>query len=151
MKETTVAITRIFDAPRERVFAAWTQAEHLGSWFGPTGFGVHSCETDARPGGVFRLCVRSPEGKDFWVRGEYREVTAPERLVITCTADDDQGVARLEEVIDVKFTARGARTEVKLLATARGLNTGAQPMLDRMGAVWAQTVTRLNAHLKPDS
>src|SRR5688572_14942213 len=125
MKEGTVAITRLFDASIERVFAAWTRAEHLAHWFGPQGFSAHSCESDARPGGVFRLCVRSPEGKDYWVRGQYRELLAPEHLVITCIADDDNGVPRLEEVIRVRFAARGARTQVKLLATARALNVEA--------------------------
>ena len=149
MKEGTVSITRVFDAPRERVFAAWTQAEHLARWFGPQGFRAHSCETDARPGGVFRLCVRSPEGKDYWVRGSYRELVAPERLVIACTADDDKGMARLEEVIQVDFAERGGRTEVKLLAFARALNAGATRMLEGMEAMWAQTVTRLDSHLKP--
>jgi len=149
VKEGTVAITRLFDAPRERVFAAWTRAEHLPHWFGPQGFRAHSCEADARPGGVFRLCVRSPEGKDYWVRGSYRELVAPERLVIACTADDDKGIARLEEVIEVVFAERGARTEVKLLAYARALNAEATRMLEGMEAMWAQTVTRLDSHLKP--
>ncbi len=151
MRERTVAITRVFDAPRERVFEAWTRAEHLSRWFGPTGFSVHSAEIDARPGGVFRLCVRSPEGKDYWVRGSYRELLAPERLVIVCTADDDKGIARLEEVIEVQFAGQKRRTEVRLRATARGLNAEAAAMLERMDAVWAQTFTRLGAHVKPAS
>lgn len=151
MNERTVAITRMFDAPRERVFEAWTRAEHLSRWFGPAGFSVHSAEVDARPGGVFRLCVRSPEGKDYWVRGKYRELVAPEHLVIACTADDDQGIPRLEEVIEVQFAGQKRRTEVRLRATARGLNAEAAAMLERMDAVWAQTFTRLGLHVKPAS
>jgi uncharacterized protein YndB with AHSA1/START domain len=118
--------------------------------FGPNGFTIHSAETDARPGGVFRLCLRSPDGKDYWVRGEYREVLAPERLVITCTADDEKGITRLEEVIDVKLTQRGGKTELKLLATARGASAEAAAMLEGMPKGWAQTITRLDGHLKPN-
>ena len=104
MNEHTVALTRVFDAPRSRVFECWTRAEHLQHWFGPKGFTIHSCETDPRPGGVFKLCMRAPDGKDYWVRGEFSEVDTPKRLVITCSADDDKGVERLQEVIDVTFT-----------------------------------------------
>jgi uncharacterized protein YndB with AHSA1/START domain len=147
--ERTVAITRVFDAPRERVFAAWTQAKHLAHWFGPKGFTVPSCEADPRPGGVFRLCMRSPEGKDYWVRGQYREIAPPERLVIACTADDDQGITRLEELIDVTFTQRGGETELKLLATASGPGAEAAAMIEGMPKGWAQTITRLDAHLNP--
>lgn len=149
--ETTVRIKRIFDAPRERVFAAWTQAEHLRPWFGPTGFTVSVCEADARPGGAFRLCVRSPAGKDYWVRGAYKEVEKPRRLLIACTADDEHGVPRLEELIDVTFTSHGRRTEVQLVATARATGPGSAPMLDGVPEVWAQTFTRLGSHLEPDS
>src|ERR1700758_5407923 len=77
MNQRTVDITRVFDAPRERVFAAWTKAEHLARWFGPKGFTVPSCEADPRPGGAFCLVMRSPDGKDYRVRGNYREVVAP--------------------------------------------------------------------------
>jgi uncharacterized protein YndB with AHSA1/START domain len=103
MNQRTVAITRVLDAPRERVFKAWTQAQDLAHWWGPKGFTVASCEVDPRPGGVFRVCSRSSRGKDYWVRGVYREVVALERLVIACTAEDENGIARLEEVIDVTF------------------------------------------------
>jgi uncharacterized protein YndB with AHSA1/START domain len=79
------------------VFAAWTRAEHLAHWFGPRGFTIHSCEADARAGGLFRLCMRSPEGQDYWVRGSFREVLAPERLVIQCSADDAQHRRGMEQ------------------------------------------------------
>ena len=155
MNERTVAITRLFDAPRERVFRAWTQAEHLAHWFGPKHFTVASCEIDPRQGGTFRVCVRSPKGHDFWVRGVFRELAAPEHLVIACTADDDKGIGSLEEVIDVTFVEHGRKTEVRLLVTARlaaaGPTAEATAMLEGMPKTWAQTVDCLDAHLVPIS
>lgn len=149
MTQRTVELTRVFAAPRERVFAAWTRAEQLACWFSPKGFTIPSCEADPRPGGVFRLVMRSPEGKNYAVRGSYREVVAPERLVIECTADDAQGIARLEEVINVTFTERAGKTTVTVHAVASGPSAEAVPMLDGMAQGWAQTVDRLGAHLAP--
>ncbi len=143
----TVELTRVLDAPRERVFAAWTRAEHLVHWFGPKGFSLHSCEADPRPGGIFRLVMRSPEGKDYRVRGSYRTVVAPEHLVIECTADDAQGVTRLEEVIDVRFTEQDGRTTLKLHASAAGDSAEAKPMLEGMEQGWHQTIDRLDQSL----
>ncbi|HKQ29210.1 MAG TPA: SRPBCC domain-containing protein [Burkholderiales bacterium] len=147
MNEKTVVLTRVFDAPRRLVFEAWTRPQALAQWFGPKGFTVPSCETDPRTGGLFRLCMRSPDGKNYWVRGAYREIVAPERLVITCTAEDDEGVARLEEIIDVALEERSGRTTLTLNATARGLGDVAEKMLAGMQKGWAQTVDRLNALL----
>jgi len=147
MNEHTVALTRVFEAPRERVFACWTRAEHLQHWFGPKGFTIHSCETDPRPGGIFKLCIRAPDGKDYWVRGTYREVAAPSHLVIDCAADDDKGVERLQEVIEVTFTESRGRTTVAVNAMARGPSDEAAAMLKGMDKGWAQTVDRLGAHL----
>mgnify|MGYP001473542373 CR=1 FL=1 len=139
----TVNAVRLFDAPRERVFAAWTRAEHLAHWFGPRGFTIHSCEADARPGGVFRLCMRSPEGVDYWVRGAYREVVAPERLVVQCSADDAAGVQRLDEVITVQLADEGGRTRLTLRATASGTGPEAASMLRGMEQGWGETLDRL--------
>jgi uncharacterized protein YndB with AHSA1/START domain len=149
VKESVVRMTRVFEAPREAVFAAWTHAKHLVHWFGPKGFTIHSCEADPRPGGTFRLCLRSPRGQDYWVRGVYREVLAPERVVIACKAEDEHGIERLEEIIDVTLVEQGGRTELRLHATARGATPEAVPMLDGMQKGWAQTVSRLDSHLKP--
>lgn len=145
--EKRVDLKRIFDAPRERVFEAWTRAEHISRWFGPKGFTLHSVEADARPGGIFRMCMRSPDGKDYWVRGQFREMDFPKHLVIACVADDDQGVERLQEVIDVTFTESEGRTTVSLNAVARGPSDEAAAMLKGMDKGWAQTVDRLGAHL----
>jgi uncharacterized protein YndB with AHSA1/START domain len=139
----TVNAVRLYDAPRERVFAAWTRAEHLAQWFGPRGFTIHSCEADPRPGGVFRLCMRSPEGVDYWVRGAYREVVAPERVVVQCSADDAAGVQRLDEVITVQLADEGGRTRLTLRATASGTGPEAAKMLRGMEQGWSETLDRL--------
>jgi len=141
--EHVVAVTRVFDAPRDRVFDAWTRAEHLAHWFGPRGFRIHSCEADPRPGGIFRLCMRSPEGADYWVRGAYVEVVAPERLVVRCFADDAGGVQRLEETITVQLAQEGGRTRLTLRAAAAGTGPEAEAMLSGMEQGWSETLDRL--------
>jgi uncharacterized protein YndB with AHSA1/START domain len=147
LNEQKVVLERVFDAPRSRVFECWTRAEHLQHWFGPKGYTIHSCEADARPGGVFKLCMRSRDGKDYWVRGEYREVAAPAHLVIACAADDEKGVERLHELIEVTFTESGGKTTVALNAIASGSSDEAAAMLKGMDKGWAQTIDRLGGHL----
>src|SRR3954466_11374829 len=73
-----IRITRIFDAPRARVFEAWTEARHLVRWFGPRGFTAPVIEADVRRGGTWRACIRSPEGADYRMRGVYCEIVPPE-------------------------------------------------------------------------
>ena len=76
-----LVIARSFAAPRALVFKAWSSAEHVKRWFCPESYSVPEATVDFRPGGVFDVCMRSPEGRDFWSRGEYIEIAAPERLV----------------------------------------------------------------------
>ena len=142
--EAKVVVSRVLNASRSRVFEAWTRAEHLPHWFGPKGFTVHSCEVDARPGGVFRMCLRSPEGRDYWVRGEYREVAPPERLVISCTADDEKGIERLTETIRVSFAEEAGGTRLTVDVAATGATPKAAEMMSGMEKGWSQTVDRLN-------
>jgi uncharacterized protein YndB with AHSA1/START domain len=144
-REYAVNAQRRYDAPRERVFECWTRAEHLAHWFGPAGFSIHSCEADARPGGLFRLCLRSPEGRDYWVRGSYLEVSAPERLVIRCFADDAHGVQRLDEIISVQLAEEGGGTRLTLRASAAGAGPEADAMLEGMEQGWRETLDRLGA------
>jgi uncharacterized protein YndB with AHSA1/START domain len=81
--EREFVITRVFDAPRELVFQAWTDRTLVTQWWGPHGFTNPVCEMDVRPGGAYRIVMRSGEGVDYPVKGVYREIVEPERLVMT--------------------------------------------------------------------
>ncbi len=79
------------DAPRDLVFKAWTEPERLMRWWAPKGWTTPFCKIDLRPGGVFHYCMRSPEGRDFWGKGVYREVVEPSLLVYTDSFSDEEG------------------------------------------------------------
>jgi uncharacterized protein YndB with AHSA1/START domain len=82
--EREVAITRKFDAPRQLVWDAWTNPEYLSKWMlGPPGWTMPVCEVDLRPGGGWHFVWRRGDGSELGMRGVYREVTAPVRLVHT--------------------------------------------------------------------
>lgn len=89
--EQELVIERIFDAPRELVFKAWTEPDRMMRWWGPKGFTTPFCKIDLRVGGTFLYCMRSPEGKDYWNTGIYREIVEPERIVCTDSFADEQG------------------------------------------------------------
>ena len=89
--EQVVGITRVFDAPRELVWKAWTEPERFMQWWGPKGFTSPVCKIDLRVGGKYLSCMRSPEGKDYWSTGVYREIVEPERIVCTDSFADEEG------------------------------------------------------------
>jgi len=84
-------ITRVFAAPRELVWRAWTQAEHLRQWFGPKGISIRSCTVDLRPGGTVHYGMRTPDGTVTWGRWEFREIVPMERLVFVDSFSDERG------------------------------------------------------------
>lgn len=86
-----IVMSRIFDAPRELVYRAYTEPEHVVHWWGPAGFTTTIHEMDVRPGGVWRFIMHGPDGKDWPNKIEYSEVVPPERLVYAHGADDDKG------------------------------------------------------------
>jgi len=79
-----IVMTCVFDAPRKAVFDAWTEPEHVSRWMlGPEGWTMPVCEIDLRPGGAWHFVWRRSDGSEMGMRGKYREVTHPERLVST--------------------------------------------------------------------
>jgi uncharacterized protein YndB with AHSA1/START domain len=88
-------ITRSLDAPRDLVWNAWTQPEHLRQWWGPKGFEVAACDIDLRPGGVFHYGLKGPDGNTMWGKWTFREIKAPELMVVVVSfSDKDRGVTR---------------------------------------------------------
>jgi uncharacterized protein YndB with AHSA1/START domain len=90
-EERMLELTRTFDAPREEVWKAWTDPQRMLRWWAPKGFTTPVCTVDLRPGGMFRYCMRSPEGQEYWGRGVYREIVEPERLVYMDSFTDAAG------------------------------------------------------------
>ena len=111
--DTFLNISRTFAAPREKVYAAWTEPEHLKQWWGPEGVTAPVVEIDLRLGGRYRTCMRTLEG-DRWVGGVYTEVTPPERLVFTWKWEDDHAADSPDTLVTVEFRDLGDMTEVSL-------------------------------------
>ena len=81
MRKNEFKITRIFNASREMVFKAWTDPVYVKQWWGPAQFTSPLCKIDFRVGGQFHFCMRSPDGKEYWNVGTYKEIIVPERIV----------------------------------------------------------------------
>jgi len=114
-------ISRVLEAPRERVWAVWTEVEHLKKWWGPKGFAVTYCKVDLRPGGIMHYCLRMPNGNEMWGKFVYREIARPERLVWINSFSDKDGGTTVHPMspnwpramlTTVTFEAQGARTKV---------------------------------------
>src|SRR5207253_2048068 len=116
VKEKDLVLTRVSDAPRERVWKAWTDPRQIAQWWGPAGFTNPRCEVDVRPGGVLRIDMRGPDGTVYPMAGVYREVVAPERLVFTGSALDEKGKPLFEVLNTVIFAEQGGKTKLTIKA-----------------------------------
>jgi uncharacterized protein YndB with AHSA1/START domain len=125
-----ITITRVFDAPRERVWKEWTEPEPFADWFGGVKSEVplQTVSMDVRPGGSWRLTMLAPRGEIHWT-GEYREVVAPERLVFTVTDQPEQEEFGLVTVVltdlgdgrtEMLFEQRGRMSAEEFERAAKG-------------------------------
>ena len=104
--DVEIEMTRTFDAPRELVFEACTRPEHMAQWWGPRGYTLPVCEMDVRPGGTYRFVQRGTDGGEHPFHGEFREVSAPSRLVLTQIYDP---IPQSELLITISFEEIGER------------------------------------------
>ena len=142
--ERALVITRIFDAPRELVFEAWTDVRHAMNWWGPRHHPATQVDMDVRPGGRWRHCLRSVEtGNDLWHGGEFREVVPPERLVFTF-AWEEEGERGLETLVTVTFDDVGGKTRMTMHQTP----FQSHGERDGHSEGWSSTFDRLEEHLR---
>ena len=145
LDERELTITRLFDAPRELVFALWTEPAHVRKWWGPKDFTNPVCEVDLRPGGALNIVMRAPNGDEHPMKGEFREVVRPERLVFTNFPVDAHGEAMADGLTTVTFENVGGKTRLTLHTRAAALVPLANRMLEGMDAGWTQSIDRLEA------
>jgi uncharacterized protein YndB with AHSA1/START domain len=137
-EELTLAIERLLAAPREVVFAAFTDPSELARWWGPQGFTTPSLDYEPRVGERYRIEMQPPEGDAFHLSGEFREVDPPARLAYTF-AWEDPDPDDVETLVSLSFRDRGGATEVAL---AQGpFKTEARRALHRDG--WGDSFDRL--------
>ena len=146
-----VRVSRVFSAPRETVFKAWSSADHIKRWFCPAGYSIPKAKVEMRVGGPFEVCMRSPEGVDHWTRGTFTEVMAPDRLAIDLHVVDPCGGGPLfTAYTEVSFIDTGRDGTLMEVVQSYSLAGAAQAEQMVKGAPegWRQTLDKLEAEVQ---
>jgi uncharacterized protein YndB with AHSA1/START domain len=141
--ERDLVITRMFDAPRDLVWKAWTDPARCMAWWGPRPYPATAMEMDVRVGGKWRICLTGVEdGRELWQHGVFREVDEPERLVFTFVWEDE-GERGVENLVTVEFEDRGDKTFMTFRHSPF-LSAGER---DGHNEGWSSTFDRLDVYL----
>lgn len=140
-------ITRVFDAPRQLVWDAWTDPVQVKQWWGPKGFTNPRCEWNARVGGLIHIDMRAPDGVVYPMSGEFREVSEPGRLVFVCSALDANGKSMFDILTTATFSEQRGKTTLTLHLQVISTTPGADQYLKGMEMGWAQSLDRLSDRL----
>lgn len=138
-----LTMTRVFKAPRRRVFDAFADADSLEQWLSPAGY-TCTAVADFRVGGAFAVTMRSPDNVLSTVRGTYRAIDPPERLVFSWRWDPGRGFPDIESEVEIMLTARGGDTQLTM--THRGL--GSDEASTRHSRGWSMSYDKLAAYVE---
>jgi len=110
-----LVLTRIFDAPLDRVWEAWSDRAQMAQWLGPRGYTGEILKMDTRVGGSYRYVMHAPDGTDHRVQGTYREIVPRARLVYSWIWTDSAGLpSGPDTLVTVEFAAIGDKTRITL-------------------------------------
>jgi len=153
-------ISRVFDAPRDLVWKAFTEPECMKQWWGPKGFTVIASKMDLRPGGTYHYGMKAPNGSAMWGKFVFREIVAPERMVfINSFSDEAGGVTRhpgsalwpLEMLSTFTFEEQGGKTKVTIRWAPHNATDEERKTFDAghdsMRQGWGGTMDQLAAYL----
>lgn len=162
-KTEEFVITRVFNAPREKVWKAWTEAERLEKWWGPKGCALRVLRFELKPGGMFHYAMEFQPGHPMYGRFVYREIVAPERLVyVSAFSDENGGITRapfpqirdtwpLEILNTLTLAEDGGKTTLTLrggpIAPTEAEAETYAGMFDSMRQGFGGTFDQLDAHL----
>jgi uncharacterized protein YndB with AHSA1/START domain len=142
-----IVLSRVFDAPRDLVFRAWTDKEHFAKWFGPRGFTTTIREADMRVGGLLRFDMKAPDGKVWDNRIAFLEIKHPELLVFDHGSDKDDDEGRFHVTITFE-----EQSDKKTVVTMRQLHPTKEQRAIGIGfgavELGYQTLDKLGEHLR---
>jgi uncharacterized protein YndB with AHSA1/START domain len=139
-----VTLTREMAAPRQLVFAAWTDEAHIKAWWGPAGFDNPVCKVEARVGGKMDIHMRAPDGTVYPMTATFTEIVPEEKIVFTSGALDDQGEILFEILNTVTFADAGAgRTRLTLVARVQHVRAEGRHYIGGMEEGWSGSLDKL--------
>jgi uncharacterized protein YndB with AHSA1/START domain len=138
-----ITLTRVFDASREKVFAAWTDPKELSRWWGPDGFGTGEVISEPHAGGTLKIVMTGPDFEET-MNAIYQEVVVPERIVVDSVVPGPDGQPFLESSHTVDFVDLSGRTEITVHARATVFSAAALGALAGMQAGWSQSLQCLD-------
>jgi len=142
-KTEPVVICRDFPAPRALVFQAWSTADHIQRWFCPAHFTVPHATVDFRPGGLCEICMRAPDGQEFWSRGHYIEIVPPERLVFTLGIGGRTDEPQFTALTTVTFEDNAGTTRMTIRQAYEIFEETALGAVDGAPEGWRTTLDKL--------
>lgn len=136
-----LVIEKVINAPRARVYEAWTKPDQITRWFAPKPFQLIVKEMDFRPGGRFNMAMRGPDGENFPFTGTYREITAPAKLV--WTGEFTSGPAD-QMTTEVSFEEQGTKTKVHARQTFHVMTPEIEHATQGAKQGWTMTLNQLS-------
>ncbi len=151
MEDEGLVITRDFDAPAEEIWRAWTEPDYLATWWGPKDFTIPVCKIDFRLGGKNLICMRSPEGKDFWSTGEYSEILPGRGFTCSDSFADQEGNVvpatyygfEEEMPLEMRVELRISGSAEKCVMTLRHIGLPPGIMREMTGQGWNESFDKL--------
>lgn len=134
-----LVVRRTLPAPRERVFAAWTQPEQMRKWAGPGDVTAAEVESDFRVGGKYRIGMLRPDGETWYVGGVFREIREPGLVSYTWRWEEENAADEIDTLVTVEFNDRGQQTE--LVLTHEGF--GSEESRNGHEGGWGQAIDKL--------
>jgi uncharacterized protein YndB with AHSA1/START domain len=140
-------VTRVYDAPASLVWAAWTEADHIRNWFGPSGFTSPSASVDLRAGGAFSVDMEGPNGWSRKAVYAIVEVVAEKRLILEASGGDRAANNYYRVNVVVELEDRGGKTQLTLTGLVMESQPGATGPLTGGEGPWSQSMDRFGDHL----